>query len=138
MRKVFTVVWVIAAVAALCGVGAAASAGLTGTRPSSRSADRLDVAAVAPMRVLVADRLAADVDAGVAPAVTLDASLGAALAVAAPAVRAAAKPAAPAAPVAPAASGGTRVTCAGADGVFRPVASAADCAGDSALRIERG
>jgi hypothetical protein len=136
MRKVFTVVGVIAAVAALCGIGAAASAGLTGARPSARPADRLDVGAVAPMRVLVADRVAADVAASVAPTVSLDASLGGALAVAvpAPAVRAAAKPAATAAP---ATSGGTRVTCAGADGVFRPVPSAADCPGDSALRIER-
>ena len=134
MRKVFTVVGVIAAVAALCGVGAAASAGLAGARQSTRPADRLDAAAVVPMRALVADRMAADI----AASVTLDASLGAALAVAvpvpapaAPAVRAAAKPAAPAA------SGGTRITCAGADGIFRPVASAADCPGDSALRIER-
>ena len=134
MRKVFTVVGVIAAVAALCGIGAAASAGLSGAHPSTRPADRLDVAAVAPTRVLVADRMAADI----AASVTLDPSLGAALAVAvpvpapaAPAVRAAAKPAAPAA------SGGTRITCAGADGIFRPVVSAADCPGDSALRIER-
>jgi hypothetical protein len=138
MRKVFTVAGVITAVAALCGIGAAASAGLAGAHSSTRPADRLEVADVVPTRVLVADRGAADLSVEVAGTVTLDASLGAALVVsaplpapAAPAVLAAAEPAAPAA------SGGTRITCAGADGIFRPVAAAADCPGDSALRIER-
>jgi hypothetical protein len=140
MRKLSTVLGIIAAAGGLAIAGTVAHAGGT-QRASARPADRFDVVApVAVARALVADRLAADLPALAA----FDAGLGAALAVDVPAAAelrpttiepAAVRPAA----VRPAAAPrSARVLCSDASGAFRPVASEAACPGSAALQVVAG